>query len=63
MQWLMFLYTMLLFILFVPGQVFTIPGGKSKTATVVIHSIAFAITCCMLHRFLWGDMGQINYLL
>ena len=54
---------MLLFILFTPGQVFTIPGGKSRTTTVLIHAVLFAFVWHLSHKIVWNFGEQANYML
>jgi len=59
----MFLYMVLLFILFVPGQVFTVPFGKSRSMTVLVHAVAFAFVWHLTHKIVWNFSEQANYML
>lgn len=50
----MSLYTTILFVLLVPGVIFTIPIKGSKLATALLHGVVFAVLFHFTHKAVWN---------
>jgi hypothetical protein len=48
------LISTLLFALFVPGVVVTLPSGGSKGTVLVVHALLFALVASFVMRLYWG---------
>jgi hypothetical protein len=54
----MSLYTTILFVLLVPGVIFTIPIKGSKLVTVLLHGVVFAILFHFTHKAVWNTFYE-----
>ena len=50
MQWLMVLYTVLLFFVLVPGVLVTLPPKANKTTVALTHAVVFALVYHLSHK-------------
>jgi hypothetical protein len=50
------LLSALLFTLFVPGVVFTLPKGGSKATVFVTHALLFALATHFIMKFYWNNI-------
>lgn len=48
--------SVLLFALFVPGAVFTLPKGGSKATVFVTHAVLFALTTHFVMKYYWSNI-------
>ena len=53
MNWLMSLYTALLFFVLVPGVLVSLPPGGKKTTVALTHALVFAVVYHFTHKAVW----------
>lgn len=53
MNWLMTLFTALLFVVMIPGMFFHLPTGGSKKVVALTHGLIFALVYHFTHKAVW----------
>ena len=53
MNWVMTLYTALLFLILTPGILLRLPPGGSKLTVAITHAIVFALAYHFTHKAVW----------
>ena len=58
MNWLVTLYTAVLFFVLVPGVLVTLPPKQSKLVVAAFHAVVFALVWHFTHKLVWqASMG------
>jgi hypothetical protein len=50
MEWIMFLYTALLFFLLTPGILLTLPPKGKKMTVALVHALVFGVVFALSHK-------------
>jgi len=50
MEWVMFLYTALLFFLLTPGILLTLPPKGKKMTVALVHALVFGVVFALSHK-------------
>ena len=50
---LMSVYLALLFVVLVPGVLFTLPKGGSKFTVLAVHALVFGLVYHLTHKMVW----------
>ena len=53
LHYLMLLYLLVLFMVFVPGQLYTVPLHNHNLVNLV-HALLFVLVWHVTHKFVWG---------
>ena len=53
MNWLLTLYSALLFLLLTPGILLRLPPGGSKLTVAITHAVVFALVYHFTHKAVW----------
>ena len=58
MNWLVTLYTAVLFFVLVPGVLVTLPPKQGKLVVAAFHAVVFALVWHFTHKLVWqASMG------
>ena len=55
---LVVLYVVMLFILFVPGVMMTLPSNKSRHV-LLVHALLFALIWTLTHHYVWEETKDL----
>ena len=53
MNWIMTLFTAVLFFLLTPGVLLRLPPGGSKITVAITHAVVFALVYHLTHKAVW----------
>ena len=59
MHFFMFFFVTILFFLFTPGIILSLPSKGSKYTIAITHAILFSFIFCFIHKSVW-DWGVTN---